>query len=67
MEGLVSQKEKFVTLLLVDMNELTSVPIFQNLIRKQKKQKIVPKVKMLDNFFDACLIKLEKLLIQTFS
>ena len=37
--GLVSQKEKFVTLLLIDMIKLTTVPIFQNLIRKQKKQK----------------------------
>ena len=67
LEELVSQKEKFVTSLLIDMIKLTTVLIFQNLIRKQKKQKIVPKVKMLDNFFDACLIKLEKLLIQTFS
>ncbi len=67
LEKLVHQIEKFVTLLLIDMIKLTTVLIFQNLIRKQKKQKIVPKVKMLDNFFDACLIKLEKLLIQTFS
>ena len=67
LEELVSQKEKFVTSLLIDMIKLTTVLIFQNLIRKQKKQKIVPKVKMFDNFFDACLIKLEKLLIQTFS
>jgi hypothetical protein len=49
LEGLVSQKEKFVTLLLVDMNKLTSIPIFQNLIKKQKKQKIVPQVKTFDN------------------
>ena len=49
MEGLVSQKEKFVTLLLIDTIKLTSVPIFQNLIKKQKKQKIVPQVKAFDN------------------
>ncbi len=49
MEGLVSKKEKFVILLLIDMIKLTTVPIFQNLIRKQKKQKIVPKVKTFDN------------------
>lgn len=49
LEGLVSQKEKFVTLLLVDMIKLISVPIFQNLIRKQKKQKNVPQVKAFDN------------------
>ena len=49
MEGLVSQKEKFVTLLLVDMIKLTSVPIFQNLIKKQKKQKNVPQVKIFNN------------------
>jgi hypothetical protein len=49
LEGLVSQKEKFVTLLLVDMIKLTSIPIFQNLIKKQKKQKIVPRVKTFDN------------------
>ena len=49
LEGLVSQKEKFVTLLLVDMIKLTSVPIFQNLMKKRKKQKIVPQVKAVDN------------------
>ena len=49
MEGLVSQKKKSVSLLLVDMIKLTSVPIFQNLIKKQKKQKIVPQVKTFDN------------------
>ena len=49
LEGLVSQKEKFVTLLLIDMIKLTTVPKFQNLIRKQKKQKLVPKVKAFDN------------------
>ncbi len=49
MEGLVSQKEKFVTLLLIDIIKLTIIPKFQNLIRKQKKQKIVPKVKAFDN------------------
>ena len=49
LEGLVSQKEKFVTLLLIDMIKLTSVPMFQNLIKKQKKQKIVPQVKAFDN------------------
>ncbi len=49
MEGLVSQKKKFVSLLLVDMIKLSSVLIFQNLIKKQKKQKIVPQVKFFDN------------------
>ena len=49
MEGLVSQKEKFVTLLLIDMIKLTIIPKFQNLIKKQKKQKIVPQVKAFDN------------------
>ena len=49
MEELVSKKEKFVTLLLIDMIKLTSVPIFQNLIKKQKKQKIVTQVKAFDN------------------
>ena len=49
LEGLVSQKEKFVTLSLIDMIKLTIIPKFQNLIRKQKKQKIVPKVKAFDN------------------
>ena len=49
MEGLVSQKEKFVTVSLIDMIKLTIIPKFQNLIRKQKKQKIVPKVKAFDN------------------
>ena len=49
MEGLVSQKEKFVTLLLVDMIKLTSVSIFHNFIKKQKKQKLVPQVKAFDN------------------
>ena len=49
LEGLVSQKEKFVTLLLIDMIKLTSVPMFQNLIKKQKKQKIVTQVKAFDN------------------
>ncbi len=49
LKGLVSQKEKFVTLLLIGMIKLTTGPIFQNLIRKQKKQKIVPQVKTFDN------------------
>ncbi len=48
LEGLVSRKEKFVTLLVIDMIKLTTVPIFKNLIRKQKKQKMVPKVKTYD-------------------
>ncbi len=33
----------------IDMIKLTSVPIFQNLIKKQKKQKIVTQVKAFDN------------------
>ena len=49
MEGLVSQKETFVTLLFIDMIKLTIIPKFQNLIRKQKKQKNVPQVKAFDN------------------
>ncbi len=49
LEGLVSQKEKFVTLLLIDMIKLTTVPIFQNLKMKYMKTKIVPKVKTFDN------------------
>ncbi len=49
LDGLVSQKEKFVTHLLIDMIKLNTVPIVQNLIRKQKKQKFVPKVKTFDN------------------
>ncbi len=49
MEGLVSQKEEFFTLLLIDMIKLTIIPKFQSLIKKQKKQKIVPQVKALDN------------------
>ena len=49
MEGLVSQKEKFVTVSHIDMIILTIIPKFQNLIKKQKKQKIVPQVKAFDN------------------
>ncbi len=45
----MSQKEKFVTVSLIDMIKLPTVPIFQNLIRKQKKRKIVPQVKAFDN------------------
>ena len=40
---LVSQKEEFVTLSLIDMIKLTIIPKFQNLIRKQKKQKMFPR------------------------
>lgn len=49
LEGSVSQKEKFVTLSHIDMIKLTIIPKFQNLIRKQKKQKNVPQVKAFDN------------------
>ena len=49
LEGLVSQNEKFVTLSHIDMIKITIIPKFQNLIRKQKKQKNVPKVKAFDN------------------
>jgi len=49
LEELVSKKEKFVTVLLIDMIKLTIIPKFQNLIRKQKKQKNVPQVKAFDN------------------
>ena len=45
----MSQKEKFITLSHIDMIKLTIIPKFQNLIRKQKKQKIVPQVKAFDN------------------
>ena len=37
-------KKESVTLSLIDMIKLTIIPKFQNVIRKQKKQKIVPKV-----------------------
>ena len=49
LEGSVSQKEKFVTLSHIDMIKLTIISKFQNLIRKQKKQKNVPQVKAFDN------------------
>lgn len=38
-----------VTFLIIDMNKLTIVPIFQTLIRKHKKQKDVPKVKSIND------------------
>ena len=49
LEGSVSQLEGFVTVSLIDMIKLTIIPKFQNLIRKQKKQKIVLEVKSLNN------------------
>ena len=45
----MSQKEKIITLSHIDMIKLTIIPKFQNLIRKQKKQKIVTQVKAFDN------------------
>ena len=45
----MSQKEKFITLSHIDMIKLTIVPKFQNLIKKQKKQKFVPQEKTFDD------------------
>lgn len=57
LEEMVSQKAKFVTFLLIDMIKLTIIVKFQNLMRKHKKQKIVPKVKSLNNLLMLVLSK----------
>ena len=48
--GRISESKREVCyFLLIDMIKLTIIPKFQNLIRKQKKQKNVPQVKAFDN------------------